>query len=361
MRKYNISSLYVVEVQHSNDNHYLICKKNKLSATYVEIFTNEKVEITDNVSIEPLANYYNNPLLKPLRLDKKELLRKYTIINAETSLEQGKMISQSANNIVEINSILERATLDFFPKEGKWGSRSYENSNNLEMENLPYHLSDDLWLARMLKRNQKLFFINTRDVLQFVKTSQIFQEKKHDYEQEIVKWQIEWMISGGEGWIVDDKYGGEFVFLTPVCDLGFRKGVVDTLLGIGMSLDAIEEGIEKNATMWRDMFMNRAFENEYRSIFLSIDFSKYFDRNEQQDDGLKNLKIRDAEFKEKWLKMRKYEYYQRHKDSVDKYGVVEADMVLSDEEVAELKIYLEQKHVEKMSQIEQFKKIVKKL
>ena len=62
----------------------------------------------------------------------------------------------------------------------------------------------------------------------------------------------------------------------------------------------------------------------------------------------------DLEFKEKWLKVRKYEYYQRHKDSVDKYGVVEPDMKLSAEEVEELKIYLMQKHNERMLQIEKF-------
>lgn len=52
--------------------------------------------------------------------------------------------------------------------------------------------------------------------------------------------------------------------------------------------------------------------------------------------------------------MRKYEYYQRHKDSVDKYGVVEPDMTLSENEVAELREYLEQKHNERKAQIEQY-------
>ena len=54
--------------------------------------------------------------------------------------------------------------------------------------------------------------------------------------------------------------------------------------------------------------------------------------------------------------MRKYEYYQRHKDSVDKYGIVEPDMLLADNEVIELRTYLEEKHNERKLQIEQYEK-----
>lgn len=362
MKKYNVFSLYVVEVQHGSDTHYLICKRNGLSNTYTEIFTNEKIKVTDSSMIELLSSYYsplgvcNYTTGKPLMLDKKELLRKYTTINGEASIDKGEALSQSKNNIIETNGILEKATLNFFPKEGIWYSTCFRKPEDLSMGNLPCHLRDDLWLAKMLKQNQKLFYMSTNRVLQFVKTSPFFREKRHEYEQEIVKWQIDWMRSGGENWIIDEEYGGDFVFLTPVCDLGFRKGVVDTLLSIGMNIDAIEEGIERNADRWRDSFMSSAFRNEYEPVFLNIDFSNFFGDEEQPKQERKTLESVDSEFKEKWLKMRKYEYYQRHKDSVDKYGIVEPDMTLSEEEVAELKIYLEQKHNERMIQIEQYKK-----
>lgn len=47
-------------------------------------------------------------------LDKKELLRKYIIINGEASLEKGEALSQRDNNTIEANGILEKATLNFF-------------------------------------------------------------------------------------------------------------------------------------------------------------------------------------------------------------------------------------------------------
>lgn len=358
MRKYSIYNIYVVEIQNDNDIHYLICKHNKLSDIYVEIFTNDKIKVTNNLMVKPLSSFYsilaqyNYTAEKTLMLNKKELLKIYITINDEASLKKRKILPKIKDNIIESNSILEKATLNFFPKEGVWYSYCFRRPKDLEIGNLPCHLRDDLWLAKMIKKDQKLFYISTNKILQFVKTSPFFQEKRHEYEQEIVKWQIDWMINDGENWIADEKYGGDIVFLTPVCDLGFRKGVVDTLSRIGINLDAIEEGIEKNANMWRDSFMNRAFHNKYDPILL--DFRAYLRENDESiiKKGLDQV---DLEFKEKWLKLRKYEYYQKHKDSVDKYGIVEPDMILSNEEVAELKIYLEQKHNERMMQIEQYK------
>lgn len=360
MKKYSVYSLYVIEVQNGNDTHYLICKYNELSDIYEEIFTNEKIKLDNNSIVEPLSNYYyalsqcNYTTGESLMLDKKELLIKYITINGEASLEKGEALSQNDNNTIEVNGILEKATLNFFPKEGTWYSECFRQPHDLNMTNLPCHLRDDLWLAKMLKRNQKLFYMSTNRVLQFVKTSPFFQEKRHEYEQEIVKCQIDWMRSDGENWIIDEDYGGDFVFLTPVCDLGFRKGVVDTLLKIGMSIDVIEEGIEKNADRWRDSFMSSAFSNEYEPVFLNIGLGNFLEKKEHQKVERKTLEPADQEFKEKWLQMRKYEYYQRHKDSVDKYGVVEPDMILSENEVEELREYLQKKHTERKTQIEQY-------
>ncbi len=360
MKKYSVYSLYVIEVQNGNDTHYLICKYNELSDIYEEIFTNEKIKLDNNSIVEPLSNYYcalsqcNYTTGESLMLDKKELLIKYITINGEASLEKGEALSQNDNNTIEVNGILEKATLNFFPKEGTWYSECFRQPHDLNMTNLPCHLRDDLWLAKMLKRNQKLFYMSTNRVLQFVKTSPFFQEKRHEYEQEIVKCQIDWMRSDGENWIIDEDYGGDFVFLTPVCDLGFRKGVVDTLLKIGMSIEVIEEGIEKNADRWRDSFMSSAFSNEYEPVFLNIGLGNFLEKKEHQKVERKTLEPADQEFKEKWLQMRKYEYYQRHKDSVDKYGVVEPDMILSENEVEELREYLQKKHTERKTQIEQY-------
>ena len=63
----------------------------------------------------------------------------------------------------------------------------------------------------------------------------------------------------------------------------------------------------------------------------------------------------DPEHREKWLQLRRYEYYQRHKKSVDLYGSVEPDMLMNKEEVEELKNYLNKKHQEIKGNVKKLK------
>lgn len=259
------------------------------------------------------------------------------------------------------NETLETATLNFFPEDGRWSSSCFECSNDLNKKYLPCHLRDNFWLALMLRKEQKLYAINFIKIYSFVLNSPLFQEKRYEYEQEIVKFQISWILHGGEGWIVTEEYGGNIALQTSVCDLAFRKGVVDTLLAIGMNKDAIEEGIEKNAYMWRDMLMNKAFELEYEPLLVTFkgehrnyEESLIDNQIEYEKEKIK-LEPVDLEFKKKWLTMRKYEYYQNHKNSVDMYWNVEPDMQLTHEEVTAIKIYLAQKDKERKEQIERYK------
>lgn len=343
-KHYNIFRLYIVHVETNDSIHHLICSYNRYTDIYTDIFTKSKIRVPDEAAVEPLYIYYpvlgvaNYTTGEPLMLSKEDLLKKYKDLNEET-----ETISQNKTMAAEL---LEKATLNFFPKEGVWYAGCFSRPEDLDMHNLPCHLRDDLWLAKMLKQNQKLYFLSTNKVLEFVKTSKLFQEKRKEYEQEIVRWQISYMQHGGEGWLASKEYGEEFITFSPNIDIGFRKGIVDTLMAIGMNKDAIEEGIEKNAPKWRNALMERAFENEYESVFLSI--YNY------------DLPPVVPEFKANWLKLRIYEYYQRHKDYVDKYGVVEPDMLLSNDEVLKLKTYLVQKDIERKSEIEKSKSTVQK-
>lgn len=130
------------------------------------------------------------------------------------------------------------------------------------------------------------------------------------------------------------------------CDYAFRKGVVDTLLAIGMNINAIEEGIEKNANKWRENHMTIAF----RNLYCVSPYSLLPSGNKE-----KLLEEPSQEHYEKWLKLRLYEYYIEHKDSVDKYGKVLPEMKMTEAEVIELKKWLEVAHEKRMKQIAEFK------
>ncbi len=146
------------------------------------------------------------------------------------------------------------------------------------------------------------------------------------------------MKNSEERWCTSEKYGDSSQ-LSPDWDKVFRQGIVDTLLAIGMPIDAIEEGIEKNADKWRSIKMESSFRNAYNPIF------NYLEPIEAR------LKAPEPEFHDAWMKMRLYEYYQEHKESVDKYGEVLDEMKMTDEEVQKLKQYLEIKIQERLDEI----------
>ena len=243
-------------------------------------------------------------------------------------------------NDEELNSILTNTINNFFPTTGRWSSSCYRRSN----ETLQSNLRNNKLLAKMILRDANLPNEYYERTLEFISSSDLFKEKVHEYEQTIVEWQINFIKNGGEGWLCDENLGGDFCLMMPYCDIAFRKGVVDTLVAIGMNKEAIEEGLERNAEMWRDLFIERAFRTKYEPIMNS-----YLVRDFQP------LPMANLEHKEAWIKMRKYEYYCEHKKSVDLYGKIEPDMLLSQEELINLKSYLEIENAKRLEFIEEHK------
>lgn len=127
----------------------------------------------------------------------------------------------------------------------------------------------------------------------------------------------------------------------PNCDIAFRKAFSDTLTAIGMNKDVIEEGVEKHSDIWRKKYMLKAFNNKY---YNTLDITLY--DIEEPAQIHKNI----------WLKVREYEYYCDHKNSVDLYGQITNNMKLSPEEIRKLKLYLYKKDIERLYYIKQCKK-----
>ncbi len=236
---------------------------------------------------------------------------------------------------------LENAIKDFFPQTGRWTSSCFDKPKDYLVANLPCHLRDNKWLAVMLQKQENLNWINIDEIYEFICASEVFKDLRHAYELRIVNWQINYMLNNGENWLVDENYGGDFYMFYPTCDLAFRKGIVDTLAAIGMDYEVIEEGIEKNAEMWRDRYMQMAFYNQFNPQSSAIP--------------------EDKDYLNKWMQLRKYQYYEQHKDAVDKYGNITPEMQLSDKALTELKIYLAQKSAEINAQTHSFNQLAYKL
>lgn len=352
--KTSVFNLKVVKTIINGNEHYLICKRVLDSYTFVEVLTGRKIMVENLEDVEPLCNYYpvlavaNYKTGKPLFLDKKAILSKCLEINvnkAKRKLENTYEENKNRNNIVDSTAKrvkylttkerIEEAAKNFFPKSGSWSASEFRKSP----DSLIQHLRDEKWLAKELQ-SRYLEDIDYPTILEYVNTEE-FTKLRDEYEQRIVKWQIEWMKSGGEGWLVPEGYGEDFALYYGTCDIAFRKGVVLTLTAINMNVEAIEEGIEKNSDLWLLQEMKSAYHNTYRyPIFSCIDTSDIPE---------------DKEHEEKWLKLRMYEYYQENKESVDKYGKVTEEMLITPEEAEELRVYLAIKHEEKMADLERAK------
>lgn len=217
----------------------------------------------------------------------------------------------------EINEILSNEIKFFFPKSGDWYYNCFGRPEELKEENLPCHLRDNEWMSRLLKN--KLLFeninIHSREIKKFIDKSKDFEILRHDYELEIVRWQISWMRNGGGNWIAPKEFDGEELDFCYEPDKMFRGGVLQTLTAIGMDKEVIEEGLEKFADMWRDFYIDLSFMNYYSGI-------SYLGQPK---------KPADEQHRQNWIKLRNYEYYIEHKDSVDKFGKLNEGMTLSKE------------------------------
>lgn len=239
----------------------------------------------------------------------------------------------------KIYKLLDKKCGEFFPETGCWYSSCFRRPNDLSLAFFPCHTRDDEWLSLMFQSKFKIFYLSSSFIKQYIQQSEIFQEARHDYEQKIVEWQIDHMNNDGENWITDESLGGDFFMFSSKCDIAFRKGIVDTLKKIGMPTDAIEEGIEKNFNKWGEGYMRCAFRNVYDPISFSIN-----------SNSQKCIEV-DPEFKAAWMKRRLYQYYQAHKDSIDKYGEILPEMKMSNEDILELNKYLDIKEQERLEQL----------
>jgi len=249
---------------------------------------------------------------------KKKKVEQVSKENLEPVYEEvGKGLSKEKAEV-----ILKEEVKTLFPETGIWYSSCFKRPNEVSKMYLPCHLRDSSWLAKYFQETltDKKIYIPSRFVKEFVENSPEFAEARHNYELEIVKWQINWMRGGGEHWLIPEGFDDFSLLFSPDVDVMFRGGVVKTLRAIGMDKEVIEEGIEKNADLWRQVYMLSGFRHEFEPVV-------YFKGSPENAS---------AEFKENWLALREYKYYCKHKESVDKYGKPTDYMLITPDQVREL-------------------------
>ncbi len=245
------------------------------------------------------------------------------------------------SNDINVNLILEEEINDFFPTEGVWYSNCFMKPTEIKLDNLPCHLRDNNWMSRLLykKLRNKGILISRYKIKKFMDNSKNFSNLRHNYELKIVKWQIEYTINGGKNWIMPKGYDEISLLFSEDFDKIIRCGVVNTLKAIGMNKDVIEEGLEKCADIWRPKAMEVSFTHLFEPAFFMI-MSKF---------------PADEEHKQNWLKNREYQYYKRHKDSINKYGNLTPAMQMTPEQHAKLVDILQKQNTQRNKLLEAWK------
>ena len=234
--------------------------------------------------------------------------------------------------------LLKESAKNIFKGSGIWYSYCFnkENRKEVSLSFLPCHLRDEKWLAQLLQTDKTLKYLSYDEILEFVK-SDIFQNMRHEYELKTVTWQIKFMLSGQGGWLVPKKFDDDFFELEPDCDIGFREAVILTLTSIGMNQEVIEEGLELNRDIWLKLFMRRAFHNQNNLPFTFVE----------------NMEDCSEEYKKAWLNLREYEYYQRNKAMVDKYGKKSLAMQMSKADAQKLKEFVQTEYQKRQVYLKQ--------
>ncbi|MBE7074587.1 MAG: hypothetical protein E7376_01220 [Clostridiales bacterium] len=254
-------------------------------------------------------------------------------------------ITKPSPTIIEeekAKEILDKAILEFFPKTGTWNGRCFDGYQDVYRVYLPCHLRDNFWMSKLLHNEllEKNIYIEKNVILKYMNNSETFAEKRHEYELEIVKWQINWMKKGGEGWCLPAGADEFSLLFDPDVDKIFRAGIIKTLCTIGMDKEVVIEGIEKYADLWRMQYMRRSFRNAYEPIAYLC----------------KPIKQADPNHEKNYIKLRMYEYYTEHKEDVDKYGLVTPEMQITGDELKNLRIVLEKQNKQRQKEIDEWNK-----
>lgn len=268
------------------------------------------------------------------------------IIRKNETNSKTRILSKIATNDEKVNAILEEEIKNFFPNSGHWYDNCFRQPSEVGYGNMPCHLRDNAWMSQLLHKvlKDKRIYIKPHAIKQFMDNSETFAELRHQHELKIVEWQIDWVMSGGENWLMP-KGTDEFSLLfSEDVDKIIRGGVVKTLRAIGMDAEVIEEGLEKYADIWRPSAMERGFGHKYEPVVFMVGTPGKADK----------------EHKQNWIADREYQYYQAHKNSVDNYGTRTPAMQMTPEEHSQLVEILEKQNKQRIRFVEDWKQNTKR-
>ncbi len=189
----------------------------------------------------------------------------------------------------------------------------------------------------------KLYKVKKSSVEKFIAIDTEFENARLNYEADIIRAQIEFMLTCNRpnGLLLSvGNQNPNNIFAMPVyhpivsrlqkdVDKSFRQNAINSLKTLGLDQHLIEVGLEKNANLWRKDTMIDAFYNQHQLATLTpnqcID-RVFLHKCYSVRENLKNF----------WLRQREYQYYQNHYKIIDELDLATPNMKISREEAQNL-------------------------
>lgn len=233
----------------------------------------------------------------------------------------------------------------------------FQKSN--DSRNLIFHIRDDAWLATHLQTYiqrftcpelENLGTLSLETIQKFVATSPVFNAKRCEFEQHIIKSYISECLDCR----CDDFYSRSIEKILETgsanYDKLFRSRVINAMNFLGVDRFKTEEGLEINAGLWRQKVMGLTFANRYPNLKVTYSqgrtfqiphedvvdtksaYHKYVNhRNVKESYLLPREDLQDSSraIYDNWMCLREYEYYQEHKRVIDQLGTATKNMKTS--------------------------------
>lgn len=175
--------------------------------------------------------------------------------------------------------------------------------NSIHKSNIICHLRDEEFITKVLLRLNK--DIPYSKIYDFVKNNKNFHILRDSYEQHVIKT----YLLQFKKFIWDEEY--ETINLEET----FRQAFINNLTFIGINRISVEKCLETNIDLWFNDCVSKSFNEQFHYDEDSIDcyYHKMY-----------------------YLKLKKYDYYQKHSHIVNLYGTITPEMMMNEVELVTL-------------------------
>lgn len=224
-------------------------------------------------------------------------------------------------------------------KDVTWNKNWIKNKNKNNLNYLPAHLNntqEDIdWIKNLLHEEMlydKDIYVSPEKIENFLRTNKTYGTYKYLYQLKVVRSLIEYMMAGGRGYKKAPQEYSNYIANSDYVKY-FRQSLIATLKELGFDDNIIENGIEKYSDLWLEPTLIKTFKQKYEPL---------------NENGVPMI-CADKKHMDNWLALEKHNYYEEHKNSVNKYGnPKKLNLKISPEKLQALKERVEKQNDERL-------------